>query len=496
MSKPNFFVKYLKSISKLINSLLEQNLNKLKFNNLINLANSNKIFLSFVALIILFLSYLSFPNIHKQVEISEELKNELLTKFNLNVNFSKNLDYSFFPRPHFISNEADILDGHHRISDVKKIKIYISLENLFSLKNMKVNNVVLEDSNFYLNNKNYNFFIKILDNNFENSKLEIRNSNIFFRNNQRETLFINKILKMTYFYDPGELKNIIYSNNEIFNIPYSIQLIKDEEKKFLYSKLNLNFLKLQIENEYNYKDKIKIGVTNLILNKLKRIITYKVYDDSFKFNVFDKIENPKFYYEGNINFKPFYSSLDGNTDTLNLSYLFDSTTIISQLFKTELFYNKNISFELNINANKIQNFSNFVNVILSSKIEEGLFDIDNTKFEWKNHAKFELLNSLIFIKDNELILDGVSKINVIDHNAIYKFLLTPKNLRKKIKNIDLSYSYNFDQKVINFKDIIIDGKFDQNVNNLIKNLSIKNNDMKNKIYFKNLLNELIKHYAG
>ena len=35
MSKTNFFSKYLKNIGNLINSLLEKNLNKLNFKNLI-----------------------------------------------------------------------------------------------------------------------------------------------------------------------------------------------------------------------------------------------------------------------------------------------------------------------------------------------------------------------------------------------------------------------------------------------------------------------------
>ena len=74
MSKPKSSIKFFKNISNSINSLLEKNLNRLKFDNLIKIAKSNKIFLSIVALVILSLSYLSIPNIYNQSEISEELK--------------------------------------------------------------------------------------------------------------------------------------------------------------------------------------------------------------------------------------------------------------------------------------------------------------------------------------------------------------------------------------------------------------------------------------
>ena len=57
MTKPNQFVKNLKNINKSINSLLERNLNKLKFDNLKIIASNNKIILTVVALFILFISY-------------------------------------------------------------------------------------------------------------------------------------------------------------------------------------------------------------------------------------------------------------------------------------------------------------------------------------------------------------------------------------------------------------------------------------------------------
>ena len=186
----------------------------------------------------------------------------------------------------------------------------------------------------------------------------------------------------------------------------------------------------------------------------------------------------------------------GNMYYLNLSYLFDSPAIISELLKTEIFNNKNLNFKLNIRANKIFNFNSFINIFLNSKIEEGLIDVDDTIFEWKNFVKFNLSDSLIYIKNGELILDGKSQIDVINHEEIYKFLLTPKNYRKKINKIDLNYTYNFDQKVINLTNIKIDDKFEQDVNKVIKNISIKNDDLQNKIYFKKLLNDAIKVYVG
>ena len=100
------------------------------------------------------------------------------------------------------------------------------------------------------------------------------------------------------------------------------------------------------------------------------------------------------------------------------------------------------------------------------------------------------------MKSGELIIDGNLRINVDDYNEIYKFLLTPKNFRKNVKNIEANFSYNLDQKIMKLKDIRIDNQYYQDVNKILESITFKQNSLQNKIYFKNLLNEVIKSYAG
>ena len=110
MSKNNNFVKFFKKIYLSINRLLEKYLNKLNPNNLSNILRSNKVFVTFVAIIILFLSYLSIPHVYNKAEIQKELESQLFDKFGLNLNFTKKLEYNFYPRPHFIIEESSILE--------------------------------------------------------------------------------------------------------------------------------------------------------------------------------------------------------------------------------------------------------------------------------------------------------------------------------------------------------------------------------------------------
>ena len=496
MSKKNFFIKYLNNISNFINNLLESNLNKLNSKNFSFLLKNNKIILTFVALFVVFISYLSIPTFYNQNEISKKLKNELQNKFNLNFKFSQKIRYSFFPRPHFSTFDTIILGDQKEISKISKLKIYISLDNLFSLKNIDVKDLILEKSNFNLSVKNYNFFLKLLNKNYQNGNLLIKDSNVFFRDIDEEILFLSKIFKIEYYYDSKELKNIIYSENEIFNIPFAFKSFYSKDKNKIFSTINLNLMKLKIENELNLVDEIKFGKSEFIFKKSKRMFEYELEKNSFNFHIFDKIDQPEINYKGNLNFKPFYAYLDGQSDEINLNYIFGSNAIIAQLLKTEIFNNKNIDLKLNINANSVYNKSNFRNINLNSKIQEGLIDVDNTKFKWRDIAEFQILESLIYVKNGELVLDGKLKININNFNKLYKFLLTPKNYRNQIKRVDFNFTYNFDQKIAELKDIKVDDKINNKINKILNNVILKRDDLQNKIYFKNLLNEAIKSYAG
>ena len=496
MSKTNFFLKYLKNISNFINSLLEKNLNKLNFKNLSYLFKNNKIILTFVALLVIFITYLSLPNFYQQSDIFKKLQTELKAKFGINIKFSKSIKYNFFPSPHFITKDTRIFNNQNEISKIKKLKIFISLDNFLSLKNIEIKDLFLENTNFNLNQKNYNFFLNILDKNFQNSNLIIKDSNVFFKSFEDEVLFIHKIIKAKYYYEKKELKNILYTENEIFNIPFSIKTYFNNDKSKTFSQINLNLINLKIENELSLNSEKKIGKTEFVFNNLKRNVNYQIEKGSFTFHIFDKIDVPSIIYKGQFNLKPFYANLDGNLKELNLNFLFGLNTIIIQLLKTELLNHKNIDFTLNINADKISKNFNFKNIILKSQIKDGLIDIDKTKFKWRNFVDFEILQSLIFVRNGELILDGKLKINVDNYKDIYKFLLTPKNYRNEINQIDLNFTYNFDQKIAALKDIKIDNKINQNINKILSNIIIKKDDLQNKIYFKNLLNKAIKSYAG
>ena len=133
---------------------------------------------------------------------------------------------------------------------------------------------------------------------------------------------------------------------------------------------------------------------------------------------------------------------------------------------------------------------------MKTKIQEGLIDIDNTRFSWRNNIDFSLENSLVYVKDGELILDGKLIINIKNSDQVFKFLLTPKIYRNELTNIKANFVYNFDRKIANLNNILIDNKNNKDVNKILENLIFKKNKLQNRVYLKSILNKALKFYAG
>ena len=73
---------------------------------------------------------------------------------------------------------------------------------------------------------------------------------------------------------------------------------------------------------------------------------------------------------------------------------------------------------------------------------------------------------------------------------------TKEKLFNELTNIKANFIYNFDQKIANLSNILIDDKDNQDVNKTLESLIFKKNKLQNRIYLKSILNKALKFYAG
>ena len=500
MKKHNFFVNFLKKISLIINSLLEKKLNKLNFlfksDKLLTFFNFKRIFGTIIVLLFLTFSYLFIPYTFNGNKLAIKIQSRLSNDLGINLNLSNNFTYNLFPKPNFIFQEIEFINESKKFADIKEMKIYVSFKNLFSIDKINIENIVVNKGNFNLNKSNYKFFIDLLNKNFLNFDFVINNSSIIFKNIKNDVLFINKIIQLKYFFDLKDNKNTLVTNNEIFNIPYSTKLKDYPDKKKIISKIEFDFLKLKIQNEFNYGEIFKNGLIKFDFNKDKSEISYEIKKNFLNFIFLDKSLNKDFRYKGNINFIPFFSVILGDIKKFNVNQIFNSESLYFQLLKTELLNNKNLNINTTIKAEQISPYNDLNNLVLNLKIEDGLLDINESKFSWLDYVDFKISDSLLYVKDNNLLFDGNILVNIYDVNEIYKFFQTPRNYRKEIKKIRFNFIYNFDQKISNLNNIEIDGFKNQQINQILNQIISKETVLQNRVYFKNLINKAIKFYAG
>jgi hypothetical protein len=500
MSKHNFFAKFFKKTNIFINSLLIKKLNKLNFlfekDKFLTFLSLKRGFMFISALIVLTFSYLSLPNFYDTSNLINNIKNQLYRNLNIDLSLSEEYSYNLFPKPNFTFQEIKFLNQGKKFASVDRMKIYISFSNLFTSDDIRIKNINLNKVNFDLNKKNYNFFVKLLNSNFSNFNLEIENSNIFYRNIENEVLFINKIDQLKYYYDLKDNKNTFVAKNEIFNIPYTVELKNYKDEKKIYTKVNFDFLKLQVKNVLSYKQIPKNGLIEFTYNKKKSEGTYQLNNNLFNFNYLNKSLGNDFKYKGTINLIPFFSEISGDIDIINLDKLFNPDAILIQLLKSELLNNKNLNINGIINAEQIIPFRDLNNLVLQFRIEDSLLDISETKFSWLDYVDFQIFDSLLYVKDNNLVLDSNILIDIYNSSEIYKFFQTPRNYRKKINKIKFNFVYNFDQEITNLNNIEIDNLVNPEVNKILGQFISKETILQNRIYFKTLINEAIKSYAG
>ena len=167
MNRHNYFVRILRKTNYFINSLLKKNLNKLNFifekDKLLTFLSFKRIFIFNLILFVSFFSYLSIPHLFNSKKLVSNIKNQLSK--NLNLNLSNNYSYNLFPRPHFTFENTLLLN---QIESSGEIKIYISSRYFLSPNKIKIKDIIFDKMNFNLNKENYNFFIKLLNNDFSN----------------------------------------------------------------------------------------------------------------------------------------------------------------------------------------------------------------------------------------------------------------------------------------------------------------------------------------
>ena len=496
MQKHNLLIKKIKKQIFAINVSLENNFNKLKSLNPKNLKAKfdryNKLFWVSGIFIIIVISYFLAPTAYDRPRTKQMIMDQIYNKYDFTIKFNEKITYSLLPRPHFKTKNLSIIKNERVIANVENFKIFISIDRLISFKNFEIKDIILNKTEFSFNKKDYNFFYKFLNVEPSKNQIIISNSKIFFYDEFNDVLFINKIADGKFYYDANNLQNVFLSKNEIFKIPYKLEIKNDRFNKKVLSQFNSKKIRLNIKNELDYNNQKIKGLLEVLLVNKNTKINYSIDKDSLSFNS-TALKNS---YRGSIDFKPFYLSTNFNYDSLNTKDLFENDSIFVELIKNEIFINKNLNTFISLNVEKITNMDELNNLIFNIKVQDGVIDLSNSSIMWKDDLRINFSETILVYDRNNINLIGRMELDFKNIEDFYKSFQIKKSARKNIDKVELDFNYNFENNNISFDNIKINSVPNPKVQKYMDDFLINKNKRFNKIIFKNFVNDFIISYVG
>ena len=486
----------MKQIAKNFNNLIKKTIFKVqnKTNTKFKISTFNKFLITFIGILFFYIFYLLLPLLYDKGWVKDNIETKLLSEFKIDLSSFKDISYRILPAPHYLIKDSKILlnslKNPESIADVKNFKIFISQKNLFNKEKMTIKNITINEANFFLLRSDFKILNNSNNNKFSNKKIEIKKSNIFFKDNLEEIIAIVKINRAILFFEDKELLNLFNLKGNVFTIPFTLEvkntndLIKKKEINFKAKSLNLNVFNESVVEQNN-----QVIGKNIISFLNSTISTQYEVDDKFITFISNssRINGSKIKYNGKLSINPFDLNLNIILNDYKISQLFKRNSIFTELLKSELFFNENITLNTSLIVKSNTKNQIFHKAEIYFTIKNGKINLDNTKFINNDIGLFKLDNSNVFYENNKLVLNTDLLLDVKDSNRLFSFLNTSKKSRKEIRNILINLNYDFLSNEIQFNNIkinnsdmegqflnIIDGFKDNSLNNLIKSRRLFN----------------------
>ena len=446
-----------------------------------------KIIIGFGSLIILILTYFLIPVFYNKDLVRVKLTNQILKKYNLEVKFDGNLKYGLFPKPHFFIKDTIIIYDKKTLAKTDTIKVYITIKNFFSSKDLKIKNLSFNQSEFNIDANNFSFFKKILNSNQSRYNINFKKNNFFYKDKNEDVIFLANIKDLNFLYN-DDFNQQLDAYLDIFNIPLKIKIINNLKKKNAFINIDSHKLRMNIKNNFDYSKERTIGSLDLnIINKQKKF-NYTIKKNSLEF------DSDKNNFKGRLDFIPFYLTSDLRFSQFNIEKMFNNNAIFLDLLNTEILNNQKLNAEINIYFDEIKNVNHIENIILRTYFEEGNIYMKNSSFNWKNSILINLDMVQLITENNKIIFTGEASLEFNDIAEFYKHNQVKKINRKKINQIKLDFLYNLFESEIQFDNLKIDGVSNKDVNNFVNDFNSKKVNVFNKVLLRNTIKDFFSKF--
>ena len=497
----NYIINRFSQIKVIKKKFIKINHLRSKFNQI---SNFNKSLILFISTLFLYLFYVSTPTLYDYQRLQNQLTTHLLNEYNLNVNISDKIKYKILPFPHFEVEEStiynDIQSDENKLGEIKNIKIFASITNIYNQDKLKLKDIEIKESKFYLNKENQRFISNYFKNKNTDKKIFIKKSK-FFLMDKDEIISIFPIKDLNFEYNKKKFINEATLNGKAFNSYFNLDITKHFlENEQLNFNLKFPQINLSIESKIlsqknkkeNYKVFNKINFIGSEINSVfevdKNFLIYK--------SIKSKVLNNEIDFSGIIELYPFYLKSKITLDQINLNKLLSNNdSIFRQLGKKNLIH-KNFNSKILLDIKKFSNDDIFDSANFSIEVKNRKIKFDESVFISKKLGSLKILRGDLYNNNNKIYLNSKIRIDVQNQKKFYNVLQIPKIYRAKIETINFDFLTNLTlgtTEIVNFKiNNVVSKKLTQKINNVINDNNIdiyKNFD--NWIAFRRLVNMVI-----
>ena len=430
----------------------------------------NPIILSIILVFLLSL-YFTIPTFYNYENFDKEIQKKVSKDFKLNLKNISSVTYLMLPTPHFLIEECDIHfsnDPKEKILKAKHLKINVFSKNLHKKENIELKSIHLKKVDLdlqFIDIKNFYNHLK-----YNISKpIYINNSNLFFRDKNKEIILISKIKNFEYFFDfqrKSKKLNVsgnLFGSNFKFNWEknFSNPYITTSDIKFYNPNLNIsNKFNKENENFTKAKTRLRFLRNSLDLNYKFNRDSIELIDDKSKIINHSKLI-------GNIKLDPFFFDLNLILSEIRIETVLNN--LFLNLYNTNLSTNLNFNGNLKINLNEINNRL-FENLLINVDFKEEKISLNDSSLNLKKIGKINFSDPSIYEKNQKLFIKSKIKFDVDDQEQLYRKFLIPRQNRINLNKVYFEVEYNIDDGNYFLSSI----NFNENKNNQIIFQKIKN----------------------
>tara|TARA_B100000963_G_scaffold321147_1_gene304181 strand:- start:312 stop:1895 length:1584 start_codon:yes stop_codon:yes gene_type:complete len=492
LNKPIPLKKKIINLDSRIESFFDKFKNLRKFNQSkkkLYYLNS-KLSASIALIVLLFFSYFFIPAFYNKDEIKKLLINQISNQYDINIKFNEKINYGLFPQPYFYTKNLNILFKDDILGKSNYVKFYISFNNFFSLKKLKIKDLIFKNTEFNTNSDNIYFFYKTLNNLKMENKVIFKKNKLFFRDDNDDLLFLSKMQEINFFHDDTNQLQKLNSEFEIFNIPLKLKVsINDYDKKKLIE-LSSRKIRLDTKTIIKHSGKDLNGSFDILFFNKRNSFNYKIENKTLNF----LSENNNF--NGSLNFKPFYFYSDLSFDYVSKKKIFNNDILIYDLLNTDLLYNPNLNAIFNIKISKVEKFEYFKNLNLKVVLGDRRITVNDFDVKWNESVSLRSKDIEFLNEKNEKKLIGEIIFNFDDVEKFFRYFQIKRNYRNVFNQIKADFVYDFNENKIYLNNLVVDDKSNKKINSFIEGYNKKEKNLFNKVTFRNFVKDFFKIYAG